>query len=101
MSEVFFIIGLIGLLILPFWIFLKGPGRVFWTVTMSLIGLIVVSAEVVGTLTHKLTISRMYWQWSLDNEWQSWIVFGLLLLGWLNLLIHLQWKVMKRRMDKK
>lgn len=102
MGEVFFIIGLIGLLILPFTIFIKEPkARWFWTVTMSIIGLVVVGAEITGTITQGLTISRMYWKWSETNEGLSWLVSGLLLLGWLNLLVHLQWKVIKRHFIKK
>lgn len=105
MGEVFFIIGLIGLLILPFTFLIKDKkhsrARWFWTVTMSIIGLVVVGAEITGTVTNSLTISRMYWQWSLEHEGLSWVLSGLLLLGWLNLLVHLQWKVIKRRFEKK
>lgn len=105
MGEVFFIIGLIGLLILPFTFLINdkkhAKARWFWTVTMSVIGLVVVGAEITGTFTNHLTISRMYWQWSLEHEGLSWVLSGLLLLGWLNLLLHLQWKVIKRHFEKK
>lgn len=103
MGEVFFIIGLIGFLILPFQIirgnsFVAKIARIFWTITMSVIGCVVVGAEIIGKVTQNLTISRMYWNWSLENEGWSWVVTGLLLIGWLNLLVHLQWKVIKRRL---
>ena len=70
MGEVFFIISLIAFLILPFAIMLKGGkrGAIFWMATMSIIGLVVVSAEITGKITSDLTISRMFWNWSLENE---------------------------------
>lgn len=100
MGEVIFIVGLIAGLIMPFAL-LTGWGRKYWMVTMTLIGSIVVGAELAGTMFVGKTISRMYWEWSLAHETTSWIVFGILLCGWLNLLIHLQWKVLRRRFEKK
>lgn len=101
MGEVFFIFSLIGGLILPFG-FLRGWGRKMWIGTMSTIGLVVVTAEVIGVQVFGKTISRMYWEWSLENEALSWVVVGLLWCGWtFGLLLHLQWKVIKRRFDKR
>jgi uncharacterized membrane protein YraQ (UPF0718 family) len=98
-GEVFFIAGLIIGLIFPFAL-LTGWGRKYWIATMSAIGLVVVSAELAGKVFLNKTISRMYWEWSLEHELSSWIVAGILLAGWLNLLIHLQWKVLARRFKK-
>jgi len=101
MGEVIFIISLIGGLIAPF-AFLNGWGRIFWLITMSTIGLVVVTAEVCGTMFLGKTISRMYWEWSLAHETTSWIVATVLVLGWtFGLILHLQWKVIKRRIEKK
>jgi len=99
MGEVIFIIGLIAGLIMPFAL-LTGWGRKYWMVTMTLIGCIVGGAEICGKIFLNKTISRMYWEWSLLHETSSWIVAGVLALGWLNLLIHLQWKVIRRHFEK-
>lgn len=101
MGEVIFIIGMIAGLILPFAL-LTGRGRIFWLATMSTIGLVVVSAEIIGTVLYKKTISRMYWEWSLAHESTSWLVAAVLVIGWtLGLVLHLQWKVIKRHFEKK
>lgn len=99
MAEIFFIIGLIAGLILPFAL-LTGWGRKYWMVLMSIIGLSVGGAEILGKAFLGKTISRMYWEWSLLHEGTSWILTAILLAGWLNLLIHLQWKVIARRFKK-
>lgn len=101
MGENIFIISLIGGLILPFAL-LNGWGRWFWITTMSVIGLVVVTAEIIGMQVVGKTISRMYWEWSLAHETTSWIVAIILVLGWtFGLVLHLQWKVIKRRLDKR
>lgn len=101
MGEVVFIISLIGGLILPFAL-LTGKGRIFWLSTMSTIGLVVVTAEILGIKIVGKTISRMYWEWSLAHETTSWIVAGILVAGWtFGLILHLQWKVIKRHFEKK
>lgn len=102
MGEVFFIISLIAFLILPFVIMWKKArvGSLFWMITMSVIGVVVVTAEIVGKVTHNLTISRMFWNWSLENEFLAWTVLLLLLIGWLSLLLHLAWKMLMRRFKK-
>lgn len=98
MGEIIFIVGLIGGLILPF-LFLTGWGRKYWLILMSTIGLSVGVAEILGKAFIGKTISRMYWEWSLIHTSTSWIVSGLLLCGWLSLLLHLQWKVITRKKD--
>lgn len=100
MGELIFIIGLIVGLILPF-ILLTGWGRKYWVALMSVIGASVGIAEILGKVFVGKTISRMYWEWSLLHESTSWFVTTVLLFGWLNLLIHLQWKVIRRRFEKK
>ena len=99
MGEVMFVVSLIAFLILPFALLWKKHrvGSIFWMLTMSVIGLVVVSAEITGKITNDLTISRMFWQWSLENPTQAWIVLGLLLIGWLSLLLHLAWKMIFKK----
>lgn len=100
MGELFFIISLIGFLILPFLI-----GKLSWWVAcMGTIGLVVVIYEIIGRFIspEKMTISRMFWTWSTakdengryKNRWKAWLILGLLQLGWLSLLIHLAWKML-------
>lgn len=96
MGEIVFIISLIAGLILPF-IFLTGRGRIFWLVTMSVIGLTVGGSELISKLTTGKTISKHFWEWSLLHPGTAWIVLGCLLLGWLSLLVHLAWKMIFRK----
>ena len=100
MGEIIFIIGLIAGLIMPFAL-LTGWGRKYWMILMSVIGLSVGGAEILGKLYIGKTISRMYWEWSLAHETTSWIVAVILMLGWTNLIVHLQWKVITKRFYKK
>lgn len=100
MGEVLFIVSLIAGLILPF-LLLTGNGRKFWVGTMGIIGGVVCGAELIGKIFFDKTISRMYWEWSLAHESTSWIVAFIILCGWLSLIIHLQWKVIKRHLDNK
>lgn len=96
MGEVFFVIGLIGFLIIPF-AFLTGKGRIYWLITMSTIGLTVVSMEVFSKVTTGKTISNHFWTWSLIHPETAWIVLFALLIGWLILLVHLAWKLIFRK----
>lgn len=101
MGEAFFVIGLIGFLVLPF-LFLTGKGRMFWIITMGTIGVWIGMMEIVAKYGggDGNTISRYFWEWSLNHEGTAWLVIGLLQIGWLILLVHLIWKVLKRRFDK-
>jgi len=96
MGEVIFIIGLILGLIVPF-LFLTGAGRWFWVGTMSLIGGIIGGSEIISTAVTGMTISRHFWNWSLAHPKTAWIVLGALALGWLNLLVHLAWKLLTKK----
>ena len=96
MGEVFFVIALIGGLILPF-LFLTGTGRKFWLVTMTIIGLVVGGSELVAKLSTGHSISQHFWTWSLLHPMTAWIVLGLLALGWGSLLIHLAWKMITKK----
>ena len=101
MGEVLFIIGLIGFLVCPF-ILMRGKGRVFWLITMGTIGAWIGAMEIYARVIDPahLTISRHFWYWSLEHEGMAWLLLGLLLIGWLILLVHLAWKMIKRRMEK-
>lgn len=94
MSEVIFIAGLIFGLIVPF-LFLTGSGRIAWVITMSIIGLTVAFAEMISMKITGRTISRHFWNWSLAHRRTAWVVLIALALGWLNLLIHLAWHLLK------
>lgn len=99
MGEAVFIIGLIVGLVMPF-ILLTGIGRRYWLICMATIGGVVGGMEILSKLTSGKTISAHYWTWSILHESTSWIVIGILAIGWINLLVHLQWKVLKRRFSK-
>lgn len=96
MGEILFIISLIAGLILPF-MWLQGMGRILWVTTMSIIGLTVVGAEIVGKVTTGLTISRHFWLWSLEHPTSAVIVLVALAMGWGSLILHLGWKLLTRK----
>ena len=100
MGEIFFIALTVGTLV-GWSLFLKKTGRIYWLITMSLCMASVIGMEIFSTATTGITISRHYWNWSLDHEAQSWMVASIMLIGWINLIIHLQWKVIKRRFIEK
>jgi len=92
MGEVLFIIALIGGLV--GWTFLlRKKARLFWLITMSIIGGTVGVMEVVAKITHDVTISQMYWRWSVNNVALSWVCMGMVALGIGSLIWHLQAKV--------
>jgi len=92
MGEVLFIvillIGLVGWTLL-----LSKKARVFWFITMAIEALVVAGAEITAKIMHDVTISQMYWRWSVNHVWQSWLAMGLFLTGMIVLAIHLQIKV--------
>lgn len=96
MGEIFFVIGLISSLILPFF-FLTGRARIFWLSTMSMIGLVIIASEILSKISTGRTISQHFWVWSLAHPSTAWLVLGLLFLGWLILLLHLAWKMLFRK----
>lgn len=96
MSEILFILSLLGGL----WawaFFLQGNARTFWLITMGLIALVVLGAEIVGKLTVGFTISNLYWQWSVQHVGTHWLVMAIMLAGWLSLLWHLSAKVISKK----
>ena len=102
MGEVIFGVTLIAALVgwtgfLPW----KSKGQLYWFITMMACTLAVVAMEIFSKITTDITISRHYWNWSLEHEGLSWLVALLMIAGWLNLIVHLQWKVIKRRFFKK
>lgn len=100
MSEVPFIIALLaGLYAWTF--FLTGKARIFWNVVMGIIALVVVGGEIAGTVMYGKTISRMYWEWSVDHVSTHWVVMGMMMCGWIALLWHLSAKVIDKMLEKK
>jgi Mn2+/Fe2+ NRAMP family transporter len=37
------------------------------------------------------TVSQHFWTWAKTHRWQSWVLLGSMLVGWLALLVHLGW----------
>ena len=99
MGEVLFVISLISGLIFPF-LFLTGKGRWFWTITMSIVGIVIALSEIISKTTTGHTISQHFWIWSLAHPQTAILVLVMLGLGWLSLLIHLGWKLIKKWLSK-
>jgi len=100
MGEIIFGTTLIGSLV--GWTFIvkdKLP-KWLWFTTMMGCCLWVIGMEVFSKISNGHSISQLYWSWSLANEGLSWLVSALMLGGWINLIVHLQWKVIKRRFFK-
>ena len=100
MGEVIFITGLIGGLL--GWTFLlKGKARLYWLITMSVIGATVGIMEIIGTVVEGMTISQMFWRWSVTHVWEAYTAMSLLLFGIVVLIVHLMWKVWTNRNYKR
>jgi len=95
MGEVLFISGMVCGLILPF-IFLTGKGRMYWLILMSIIGILLVATELISVVDTGRTISQHFWDWSLLHPKSALMVLGMLFCGWMVLLIHLGWKLLKK-----
>jgi len=94
MGEALFIIGLLGGLV--GWTFLlKGKARIFWLITMAIIGATVGVMELVAMGMEGMTISQMYWRWSVNNVALSWVAMGMILFSMGVLIWHLQVKVLR------
>ena len=76
----------------------------YWCITMGTILLVVVIMEIIAKLMTKRTISQQFWDWSNKksaegkkiNAWKAWTMIGMLITGWMFLMLHLIWKVMFR-----
>lgn len=97
MSEVIFGATLIGSLVGWTFILHKKLPKWLWFAAMFGCCAWVVGMEIFSKVIYGRTLSNFYWQWSLDHEAWSWVVAFLMLAGWLNLIVHLQWKVISRR----
>ena len=100
MGEVLFIIGLIGGLV-GWPLLLKGKARIFWFITMAIIGATVGVMEIIGTVAEGATISQMFWAWSVTHVWQAYVCMGMLLSSIIILIIHLMWKIWTNKDYKK
>ena len=85
---------------MPF-IMLTGKGRIYWLVCMSVIGLTVAITEIVAKVGTGMTISQMFWKWSVLHPTTAWCVLGALFIGWLGFLYHLASKLLFDRDYKK
>jgi hypothetical protein len=100
MSEVIFIIGLLAGLI-GWTLLLKGVARLYWLITMGVIGATVGIMEVVAKCVEGRTISQLFWVWSVDNVVLAYVAMAMLIGGMMLLAIHLLWKVWFDRNYKK
>ena len=61
--------------------------------------------EVVNKVKYGKTLSKQFWEWSVDkdesqnykNFWKVLTITGLMLAGWLMLLLHLLWKLIFKK----
>lgn len=100
MGELFFIASLIIFLVLPF-VLMNGRGRVYWLITMGTIGFWIGAMELFSKFLggDRHTISQYFWEYSLNHPTTAWIIIGMLLIGWLALLLHLAWKLITKQRD--
>lgn len=101
MGEIIFGFTLIGSLVGWTFILSKKLPKWLWFSTMFGCCAWVIGMEIFSKVTNGHSISQLYWTWSLEHEALSWVVAALMLGGWINLIIHLQIKVIKRHFEKK
>ena len=100
MAEIIFGITLIGSLVGWTFILSKKLQKWMWFAAMMGCCLWVVGMEIFSKVTTGHSISQLYWRWSLEHEGLSWLIAAIMLGGWINLIVHLQWKVIARRFKK-
>ena len=79
-------------------------GYWLWCWCMSTIFVVVIFFEILAKIITDKTISQQFWAWSNKknengkkvNAWKAWIMAGIMIVGWLLLILHLQWKVLFR-----
>ena len=100
MSEILFIIIMCACWTLPFAVFIP---QWFWM--MLAIDGVFAAFELWNKIHYGKTLSRQFWDWSVDkagdgsyrNLWKVILIISLMLIGWVMLLIHLLWRVFKRK----
>ena len=99
MTEILFIILMCAAWTVPFAIFIP---QWFWMM-LTIDGVFAVF-ELYNKIKYGETLSTRFWKWSVDkapdgtlrNLWKVIVVISLMLVGWIMLLIHLVWKLIKR-----
>jgi hypothetical protein len=77
------------LLALPFYLL----GLKWWCWFWIALGLVLGIFELVARNKRELTLSQMFWFWSLSNKGKKWILFTTLILFWIVLMVHLFFKI--------
>lgn len=98
MGEMLFIVSFVGLMIgWPFLI--KNPkARWFWFYTMAgcmvWFGIMEAVSKFLGG--DGKTLSKYFWEFSLEHPTKAAMALGLMLGAWLILLLHLAWKRLRK-----
>lgn len=92
MSEVFFILFMIGGLLVPsaafrFW-------WLFWP--MFTFGIVFGIYEGIAKMTSGMTVSQHFWDLSKVYPDKAWIIVVMMQLSWMSLLLHLAWRLIWR-----
>jgi hypothetical protein len=98
MSEVLFIIAMLGLIVAPWiWAYRKDETMKLWMVMWSSVAGLVVAIEIWSKIESGRTISQHFWRFGVDNLGAAWVLSGCMIGGILVLVWHLMAGVYKRR----
>lgn len=93
MLEALWMLAFVAAPLIGWTFFLKGWARWLWFSVMTGCLTCVLIGELVAKLTTGHTISQHFWIWEKTASlWQIVAVIGLLVFGWLMLMVHLLWK---------
>lgn len=88
-SEAVTVLVAIVLLVVPPWV----AGRIDIASLMGTMAVLFGLWELWSIKKHGKTISKLFWAWAEDNRGKSFVVLGLMELGWTLLMMHLAFKV--------
>lgn len=95
MIDILFIILFLGLLLIPF-IWKK---MWYWVGTISAMGVCLGIGELLSKNMTGMTLSKTFWVFSLEYPVQAWIILGCMLSAWFLLMLHLSWKMLKKKVE--
>lgn len=99
MGDILFITAFLGLMIGPFVYFaIKGKkGFWFWVGTIASMGICLGVGELASKIVTGATLSKNFWNLSLESTPAMLIVLSCMALSWTLLLIHLAWKKLTKK----
>ena len=98
MSEVLFIVAMLGLVVAPWWI---AKATRWWAYLWTGIAVLVIVVEIIAKVMTDRTISQQFWAFGVDNLTGAWLLVASMFASIVVLSWHLMVGVYKRRRKRK